>query len=69
MQHHDQNTPDPHADSSAVPAGNERGASLVEYALLIALIMIIALVAVQFLGDETSTSFSESAESVGASIG
>lgn len=35
---------------------SEDGASLVEYALLIGLIAIVCFVAVQFLGDETSSS-------------
>jgi pilus assembly protein Flp/PilA len=36
----------------------EKGASLVEYALLVALIAIVAIVAVQALGRSVSTSFS-----------
>jgi pilus assembly protein Flp/PilA len=36
----------------------ERGASMVEYALLLALIAVIALVAVQALGNSVSTKFS-----------
>jgi len=39
-------------------AGWDRGASLVEYALLIALIAIVCVVAIQVLGTQTSTSFS-----------
>lgn len=35
--------------------GRERGASLVEYALLVGLIAVVCFVAVQFLGDETSS--------------
>lgn len=38
--------------------GWERGASLVEYALLVALIAIVCVVAIQVLGTQASTSFS-----------
>jgi pilus assembly protein Flp/PilA len=37
----------------------ERGASLVEYALLVALIAVICIVAVGFLGDQASDTFDE----------
>ncbi|MGH8870848.1 MAG: Flp family type IVb pilin [Acidimicrobiia bacterium] len=37
----------------------EKGASMVEYALLVVLIAIVALVAVQIAGDEVSETFSE----------
>lgn len=37
----------------------EKGASMVEYALLVVLIAIIALVAVAFAGDQVSETFSE----------
>lgn len=37
---------------------DERGASMVEYGLLLALIAVIALVAVKALGDSVSTKFS-----------
>ena len=43
---------------------SERGASLVEYALLVALIAVVCIAAVAFLGKSTSSKFS----SVGASI-
>jgi pilus assembly protein Flp/PilA len=39
-------------------AKNERGASMVEYGLLLALIAVIAIVAVRALGDGVSTKFS-----------
>ncbi|MDC0357512.1 Flp family type IVb pilin [Oligoflexia bacterium] len=42
----------------------EEGASLVEYALLIALIAVIAIAAVSFVGTQVSTKFSE----VGSSL-
>ena len=37
--------------------GTEEGASLVEYALLVALIAIVALVAIRFLGNTVSDEF------------
>ena len=37
---------------------DERGASLVEYALLVALIAIVAIAAVRTLGESISTKFS-----------
>jgi len=40
---------------------DDRGASLVEYALLVALIAIVCVVAVTVLGDAASTSFSSTA--------
>ena len=43
---------------------SERGASLVEYALLVALIAIVCLVAIAFLGSSASSRFS----SVGSSV-
>lgn len=42
----------------------ERGASMVEYALLVILVAIVALVAVQVAGTELSTQYSEIASSV-----
>ena len=44
---------------------DERGASLVEYALLVALIAVICIVAIAFLGKSASSKFS----SVGSSVG
>ena len=44
---------------------DERGASLVEYALLVALIAVICIVAIAFLGQSASSKFS----SVGSSVG
>jgi pilus assembly protein Flp/PilA len=43
---------------------DERGASLVEYALLVALIAVICIVAIAFLGKSASTKFS----TVGSSV-
>ena len=36
----------------------ERGASLVEYALLVALIAVVCIIAITFLGDSASSKFS-----------
>ena len=46
---------------------SEKGASMVEYALLVILIAIVALVAVSAMGEQTSEMYSEihSAVSVG----
>ncbi|MBV9410239.1 MAG: Flp family type IVb pilin [Acidimicrobiia bacterium] len=44
---------------------SERGASLVEYALLVALIAVICIVAIAFLGKSASSKFS----SVGSAVG
>ena len=44
---------------------DERGASLVEYALLVALIAVVCIAAITLLGNNASTKFSE----VGGSIG
>ena len=44
---------------------SERGASLVEYALLVALIAVVCIVAVSFLGKSASSKFT----TVGSSIG
>lgn len=45
---------------------DERGASLVEYALLVALIAIVAIVAVRTLGTSVSTKFSSLSVTVGS---
>ena len=37
---------------------DERGASLVEYALLVALIAVVCIVAIRFLGQKANSSFS-----------
>jgi pilus assembly protein Flp/PilA len=44
----------------------ERGASLVEYALLVALIAVICIVAISILGTAASDKFSEVGESLNA---
>jgi Flp pilus assembly pilin Flp len=43
---------------------DERGASLVEYALLVALIALVCLVAVQFLGSATGSELEDAGSSV-----
>ena len=43
---------------------SERGASLVEYALLVALIAVVCIGAVTFLGREAADSFSEVGNSI-----
>ena len=45
---------------------SERGASLVEYALLVALIAVVCLVAIAFLGRSASTRFSNVGSAVNA---
>jgi pilus assembly protein Flp/PilA len=44
---------------------NERGASVVEYALLIALIALVCFAATEFLGNQTSTQLSSFGNSLG----
>ena len=44
---------------------SERGASLVEYVLLVSLIAVVCIAAITFLGNNASTKFS----SVGSSLG
>ncbi|HEX7096055.1 MAG TPA: Flp family type IVb pilin [Acidimicrobiales bacterium] len=46
---------------------SERGASLVEYALLVALIAVVCIAAVTTLGDNAADKFSEVGNSIGAS--
>ncbi|CAN5676247.1 hypothetical protein BH10ACT1_BH10ACT1_14250 [soil metagenome] len=45
---------------------DERGASLVEYALLVALIAVVCIVAVTFLGTSASSKFSKVGSSINA---
>lgn len=49
----------------ATRAHDDRGASLVEYALLIALVAMVCIAAVTALGETTSTSFSEAVSELG----
>jgi pilus assembly protein Flp/PilA len=44
--------------------GDEEGASMVEYALLVALIAVVVIAAALFLGDQISTKFSEVGDTV-----
>ena len=44
--------------------GRERGASLVEYALLVSLIALVCVAAISFLGSENSGSLTDSADSI-----
>lgn len=44
---------------------DQRGASLVEYALLVALIAVVCIVAVSFFGGETGDSLSRTASEIG----
>jgi pilus assembly protein Flp/PilA len=43
---------------------SERGASLVEYALLLALIAIVCIIALQFLGEQASERFNSVGDSL-----
>jgi len=45
---------------------SERGASLVEYALLVALIAVVCIIAVRILGDEASETFKSTASEIEA---
>ena len=48
-------------------AKSERGAAMVEYALLVALIAIVAIAALKVLGEQVSQNFSEIDSSLDAS--
>jgi pilus assembly protein Flp/PilA len=43
---------------------NERGAALVEYALLLALIAVVCIIALDFLGGEAAEKFSDVGNSI-----
>ncbi len=47
-------------------AFGEKGASLIEYAILVALIVVIAIAAIRLLGQQVSTTFSQTAGQVDA---
>jgi pilus assembly protein Flp/PilA len=47
-------------------SNKQKGASLVEYALLVALIAVICIVAIRVLGQNISTRFSQTGSAVGA---
>ncbi len=44
---------------------DDRGASLVEYALLVALIAVVCIAAVTFLGEAASSNFNDVGQSIG----
>ena len=46
---------------------DERGASLIEYVLLLAMIVAVAIGAMVLLGDTTANSLSNSAQNIGGS--
>jgi len=48
----------------ARPLGDDRGASLVEYALLLALIALVCIGAVTYFGSSTSDAYSSSTSSM-----
>ena len=43
---------------------NDRGASLVEYALLVALIAVVCIVAIGFLGNQAQSGFSKTGSAI-----
>jgi pilus assembly protein Flp/PilA len=43
---------------------SDRGAALVEYALLIALIAVVCIAAIKFLGEEADSSFDETGSAI-----
>lgn len=45
-------------------ADSERGAALLEYALLVSLIAIVCLLAIVFLGEEASSTLTDSGNSI-----
>ena len=45
--------------------GDDRGASMVEYALLVALIAVVCIGAVKILGDKANSSFTSTGSSLG----
>lgn len=49
------------------PTDDERGASLVEYALLVALIAVVCIIAITFLGQSASSKFNTVGSSIGGS--
>ena len=45
---------------------SEEGPTAVEYAVMLALILLVCLTAIQIVGSNTSTSFTNSANSIGS---
>ena len=57
--------PTPEAsDPTTSPATHDRGASIVEYALLIALIAVVCIGALSYLGTSTDSSYDRSTQSL-----
>lgn len=56
----------PNQPDSSRTLSNERGASMVEYALLVILIAVVAFVAVETFGNDLSSTFGTIADSVAA---
>jgi pilus assembly protein Flp/PilA len=56
------------SESSCESAKKEAGATMIEYALLVALIAIIALAGVRFLGQTVSNQFSRVAETLNVNM-
>ena len=65
MSENSPNHPTPDV-AQAQDMSRERGASLVEYAFLVALIAIVCITAVAFFGGESSNSLSTSGDSISA---
>jgi pilus assembly protein Flp/PilA len=52
-----------HSDSK-----NDRGAAMLEYALMAACIAVVAMTAVGYVGEETSKTFNDVSEAVAGSV-
>lgn len=52
-----------------IKSEDERGASMLEYALLAALIAVVCIVAITFLGQQASVSFSRVGSSISGANG
>jgi pilus assembly protein Flp/PilA len=48
---------------------SDRGASMVEYALLVALIAVVCIGAISFLGEESKTSFNDTGSAISGAGG
>jgi pilus assembly protein Flp/PilA len=48
---------------------SEEGPTAVEYAVMLALIILVCIAAVQAVGTQTSASFTNSADSIGSAMG
>ncbi len=47
---------------------NDRGTSLVEYVLLVALISLVAMISLKFFGSSRDTSFDKTASTIGGIV-